>query len=96
MMTEVTTEQVNPGAIAGLVIRALFYKDVVPPELLDGDFEVHFKVFATEDGVRQTSTHLVGYSGDTAQSLRDARRKDREKESSFRYREGVDEGRRIR
>ncbi len=95
-MTEVTTDQVNAGAITGLVTRALFYKDVVPPELLNGDFEVHFKVFTDEDGVRQTTTHLVGYSGDTAQSLRDARKKDRERESSFRYQEGVTEGRRIR
>ncbi len=95
-MTEVTTDQVNAGAITGLVTRALFYKDVVPPEALDGDFEVHFKVFEDEDGIRQTSTHLVGYSGDTAQSLRDARKKDRERESSFRYQEGVTEGRTIR
>ncbi len=95
-MTEVTTDQIGPSAITGLVTRALFYKDVVSPELMDGDFEVHFKVFEDEDGVRQTSTHLVGYSGDTAQSLRDARKKDRERESSFRYQEGVAEGRTTR
>ena len=95
-MTEVTTDQVNASAVTGLVTRALFYKDVAPPKLLNGDFEVHFKVFTDEDGVRQTTTHLVGYSGDTAQSLRDARKKDRERESSFRYQEGVTEGRRIR
>ena len=95
-MTEITTAQVEPSTISKLVSRALFYKDVPPPEMLNGDFEVHFKVFTDEDGVRQTSTHVVGYTGDTAQSLRDARRKNRERESSFRYQEGVTEGRRIR
>ena len=94
-MTEVTTAQIGPSTISKLVSRALFYKDVPPPEMLSGEFEVQIKVFEDEDGM-QTSFHLVGYRGDTAQSLRDARRKARERESSFRYQEGVAEGRRIR
>ena len=95
-MTETTTAQIEPSTISKLVARALFYKDVPPPEMLNGDFEVHFKVFTDEDGVRQTSTHVVNYTGDTAQSLRDARRKERERESSFLYHKGVTEGHRIR
>lgn len=95
-MTEITTSQIGPKSIRNLVSNALFFKDVVPPEMLAEDFEVQIKVFKDEDGVEQTSFHLVGYKGDTAQSLRDARRVSRERESSFRYQEGMTEGRRIR
>ena len=95
-MTEITTAQVEPSTISKLVARALFYKDVPPPEMLSGDFEVTIKVFEDDKGDRQTSFHLIGYRGDTAQSLRDARRKTRERESSFLYQEGVTQGRRIR
>lgn len=85
-MTDVTTSQVTPERIRKLIYDALFFKDVPLPDMLDGDFELHIKVFEDEDGV-QTSFHLVGYTGDTAQALRDARRKDRERESAFRLQE---------
>lgn len=87
-MTQITTEQIGPNAVSKLVARALFFKDVDLPALLDSeDYEVTLKVFTDEDGIRQTSTHLVGYTGDTAQSLRDERIKDRQRESAFRLNE---------